>query len=107
TPATDLWHNPALYIEGDGPRVLHNHFDCYCPSGENKDIIKVGNNSTTLYAQIVGNYIKNGNGAAQAELDYYDGGNRILVDGNTFINARIQRKEVGNGPTVIDISFDK
>lgn len=107
TPATDLWHNPALYIEGTGPRVLHNRFDCYCPTGLNKDVLKVASNSITKYAQVVGNYIRNGNGAAQAQLDYYDGGNRILVDGNTFVNVQIGRKEVGSGPTVITIDFDK
>lgn len=104
--ALDLWHNAALIISGHEPRVLRNYFNCYCPSGTNKDVIKLSTTASSR-AQILHNYIKNGNSAAEAQLDFYDGGNRALVDGNTFINVQIMRKSVGTPANSIEIWFDK
>lgn len=106
-PFTDLWHNAALNIGGNGPRVLHNRFNCYCPTSSNADIIKLYGQQS-IRAQIVGNYIKNGNHASLAQLDMYDGGNQALIEGNTFINVQLMRKEQGgidNDETFI--SYDK
>lgn len=111
-PDDDLWFNGALLISGKHPKVLYNRFEVYCTTSatvsDARDIMKV-TPEATVAALITGNYFKNFNAASLAEVDLYDGGYAAIVDKNVFINARIERKQVGAGApfNVASVMYDK
>ena len=71
------------------------------PDGVNVDLIKITGFTDSVF--VINNYIENTAPIRLGQLDVYTGSNRAIIEGNTFENVQVHRKQSGGE----DISFTK